>query len=365
MLFTPGPVMTSAAQKQALMHPDMPHRRPAFEKVFESARGHLMTLWGADSSYSTVLVTGSGSAANECALSSIVRPGEEVLLVSNGPFGERLEEILACYNVKAHVLKSAWGTLPDLAAAQKLLTDNPAITWVGVVWHETGAGLRNPVRALGELAHRLGRKVFVDCVSAFGGEDINVIRDHIDVATSVGNKCVGAMTGVAFVIARRSAVPALGPDMPRRNMYLNLQSHLKWADTYHQTPNTPAVTMIVALDFALQEIIREGLAVRIARILECSKVIRDGVRALGLKLLLPDDQFCTMLTSAELPEGVKVEDFIDALDTRGYVVYPGKGPFHARNVFQVATMGAITVEDCKGLMKVIASAIADLKRAAA
>jgi 2-aminoethylphosphonate-pyruvate transaminase len=136
----------------------------------------------------------------------------------------------------------------------------------------------------------MGRRTFIDCVSAFGGEDIHVVRDHIDVASSVGNKCVGAMTGVAFLVAKRSSVPALGPDMPRRNMYLNLQTHLKWADGHHQTPNTPAVTMIVGLDHALQDIMREGLSNRIARMQACSKVIRDGARALGLKLLLPDER---------------------------------------------------------------------------
>ncbi|MEW5853241.1 MAG: aminotransferase class V-fold PLP-dependent enzyme [Myxococcota bacterium] len=357
MLFTPGPVMTSAETKAALMHPDMPHRRPAFERVFNSARARLVKLLGADDSYTCVLVTGSGSAANECALSSLVRPAEEAVVVHNGPFADRLVEILRCYGVKVHLAQTPWGVLPDLAALERMLVGNPRISWVCSVWHETGSGMRNPVKAINEVARKHGRRTFVDAVSAFGGEDIHVLRDEIDVVTSVGNKAVGGMTGIAFVLARRSTVPALGPDMPRRNMYLNLQSHMKWADEHNQTPNTPAVTMIVGFDHALKELTEETLPGRIRRYQACAKVIRDGARQMGLKLLLPDEQFSNTVTSIFLPPGIGVDDFIEALDERGYVVYPGKGIYHEQNVFQIANMGRITPEDCRTLLRVVGETI--------
>jgi 2-aminoethylphosphonate-pyruvate transaminase len=353
MLFTPGPVMTTPATKAALSHIDMAHRRPAFERVFKSARARLKTLLGANDEYACVVVTGSGSAANETALSSIVRPTEEVLLVSNGPFGERLEEMLTCYGARLHKLQSPWGVLPDLDHAEHILKANKKIAWVVVVWHETGASLINPVAALGALAHRHGRRLFADCVSAFGGEDINVVRDNVDVCTGVGSKCVGAMPGVSFVAARRSAVPQLGPDMPRRNIYMNLQTLMQWADGKDQTPNTPAVTLVIGLDHALGELLEEGLPRRIERYRACSRVIRDGAKALGLRLLVPEEHMATMVTSMYLPPGINVDGFIDALDERGYVVYPGKSIFHDQNVFQVANMGALTPEDCRVLVAVM------------
>lgn len=365
MLFTPGPVMTSDALKRALVHADQAHRRPAFEGVLQRVRHHLKLLLGADDSFSSAVITGSGTAANECALGSLIRPTEGVLLISNGPFGERLEEITGCHDLHVHVMRCGWGVLPDVTEVRRILLSHPHLRWVAMVWHETGTGMRNPVRAVGEVAHRLGRRMFVDCVSAFGGEDIHVLRDHIDACTSVANKAVGGLPGVAFVVVKPSVVPALGPDMPRRSVYLNLQNHLAWAEEHGQTPNTPAVNLVVALDHALKELMEERLDCRIERFRHSSEVVRRRARELGLTLLLPEEQFCHPITTLLLPPGIQVDAFIDVLDDRGYVVYPGKGPLHDRNAFQVCTMGTITAQDCRELMKVIEETLRGLQRVAA
>jgi 2-aminoethylphosphonate-pyruvate transaminase len=207
--------------------------------------------------------------------------------------------------------------------------------------------------------------MMVDGVSAFGAEDIHVLRDHIDVLTSVGNKAVAGITGVAFVIARREAVPPLGPNMPRRNVYLNLQNHLKWAREHGQTPNTPAVTAMVALDQALKELLADGLDKRVARALTLSRMVRSGLRDMGLRFLLPEEQMSNTLTSAFLPLGIDVDAFIARLDEHGFVVYPGKGVWHDQNMFQVATMGTLTAEDTRALLKAIRDTIQELQRAAA
>ena len=345
MLFTPGPVMTSDAVKSVLAHPDLPHRQPAFEEFVRRIRANLMHLFGADEGYTAVVVSGSGTAANETALSSIVRPGEEVLLVKNGEFGNRLEEILTCYGYPLRVLDYPWGVMPDPRQVEAALTENPRLQWVCMVFHETSTGMINPVAAVGEIARRLGRKFVVDCVSAVGGQDIDVVRDRIDVCTGVPNKAVGGMTGVSFVLARRACVfPVEGP---RRNVYLNLQKHIEWAEKKNQTPNTPSVTMFVALDAALAELLNEGLDNRIKRYQSCARILREGVRELGLRILLPDKQASNTVTSIFLPEGVDLAKFIAELDRRGYVVYAGKGPFYEQNMFQIANMGWISEEDCR------------------
>ena len=364
-LFTPGPVMTTAAVKAALAHPDMPHRRPAFSKVFASAVARIKPLCGADDSYDVAIITGSGSAANECALSSLVRPAEKILIISNGSFGERLEDMATCYGLNATVVRTPWGHPPDLAAVEQALVADPGLTWVFMVLHETGSGILMPVATVGAITKRLGRRLFVDAVSAFGAEDIHLVRDNVDVMTGVGNKAVGGITGISFVVARRDAVPELGSDMPRRNVYLNLQNHLRWSREHHQTPNTPAVTALVALDAALAELETETLPGRRARYLRHSNIIRKGLADMGLRFLLDESLMATALTSAYLPPPVTVDAFIDQLDERGFVVYPGKGVFHDQNVFQVATMGALTDADCHALLDAIRESITELQRQAA
>ncbi len=359
-LFTPGPVMTSRRLKSVLAHPDMPHRQPAFEQIVRRIRANLLTLFHADASYVAVVVSGSGTAANETALSSIVRTGEEVLLIKNGEFGNRLEDILACYGYKRTTLDLPWGTMPAPAEVDQALAANPRLAWVCMVFHETSTGMINPVHAVGEVVRARGRKLFVDCVSAVGGQDIDVLRDRIDVCTGVPNKGLSGTTGCSFVVARRECVPALGPDLPRRNIYLNLQKHIEWAERTNQTPNTPAVTMFVALDAALEELMEEGLPERIRRYGECASILRAGVRALGLRVLLPDAQASNTVTSVFLPPGVMLKPFITELDRRGYVVYAGKGPFYEVNMFQIANMGWIHPSDCRALLKVLKDTIRDL-----
>ena len=353
MLFTPGPVMTSEALKAVLLQPDIPHRQPVFEQYLRRIRASLLQLCGADESYTAVVVSGSGTAANEAALSSIVRRGEEVLLLSNGEFGERLRGILEVYGYRLHVLDFGWAEPYDLGAVRRTLAAHPAIGWVCMVYHETSTGMRNALEGVGQATAEAGRRLFVDGVSAIGGEPLDVVRDRIDVCTGVPNKAVAGLPGVSFVIARRSSVPPLGEDLPRRNVYLNLQKHMEWADRAEQTPNTPSVQMFVALDAALQELQAETLDGRMRRHQECAVIVRQGLERLGLRLLLAPDLRSNTVTAAFLPSAVRVEAFIEAMDARGYVLYPGKGPLLEQNVFQVATMGWIQPEDCRSLLGVI------------
>lgn len=173
----------------------------------ERIRTNLLKLFKAGDRYTAVMVSGSGTAANETALSSIIKGTDEVLLVKNGVFGERLDEILSCYHYNVRRLEYPWGELPDLKALEDLLDTNERIRWICMVYHETSTGMINPVREVGELADKYGRKYFVDCISAVGGEDIDIVRNHIDVATGSANKAVSGTTGISFVCAKRSSVP--------------------------------------------------------------------------------------------------------------------------------------------------------------
>ena len=351
-LFSPGPVMTSERVKSALVHPDMCHRRPMFEQILTRVRGNLLKLYNADENYTAVVVSGSGTAANETALSSIIKDDDTVLLIKNGEFGERLAEILSCYHYRLHILDYAWGDFPDIEDVRKALIDKPEIQWVCMVYHETSTGMINPVREVGELTQKLHRKLYVDCVSAFGGEDINVVRDHIDVCSGVPNKAVSGLPGVSFVVARRSSLPSKD-DVPVRNVYLNLHKHIAAADEKSQTPNTPSVNIIVALDEALQELLDEGLDNRIQRYQECARVIRQGIKKLDLKTLIPESISSNTVTSVFLPQQLSLDKFIDALDEQGYVVYPGKRHLYQQNMFQIANMGQIHVSDCLAFLSVL------------
>ena len=114
-LFCPGPVMVSERVRKALLHPDMGHRVPAFEKVVVNIQNNLLKIYKANDEYTVLLITGSGTAANETVISSYFTPEDEVLLVNNGTFGSRLEELLQVHEVKTRVLNDEWGERPQVA----------------------------------------------------------------------------------------------------------------------------------------------------------------------------------------------------------------------------------------------------------
>jgi 2-aminoethylphosphonate-pyruvate transaminase len=348
-LFAPGPVNVSDDVRQALTHPDIGHRTVEFEEIFVSLQGKINKLFNADESYYSVLISGSGTAANEAVLSSVIQEGETVLLIKNGNFGDRLMDILRKYGVPLEIASYEWGMYPDLDQIETILQANPKIGLVAMVFHETSTGMINPVHEVGELCVRYGKRYFVDAVSAAGGEHVDVVKNHIDFATSVGGKCVGAFPGSAFVCAKEEYLEALTPKQCR-NVYLNLYSHYQYASTIHQTPNTPNTTLFWALDKALINILQEGLDARISRYQACAAILREGTRRLNLRFLL-EEHMSNTITSVFLPDGRDVHQFVVDLQAHGFLVYIGKDKFAKMGMFQIANMGEIYEEDCRQFLK--------------
>lgn len=355
-LFCPGPVMVSDRVKLSLLHDDMCHRVPEFENILKNIQKNLLSVFKANDDYTTLLITGSGTAANETVISSYFTPNDEVLLIKNGEFGERLEELLQIHEVKATVLQYDWGEQPELADIEAKLLERPEITAIAMVFHETSTSVINPVSKVGELAHRYSKTYIVDGVSAVGGEDVNVVRDHIDFCTCSSNKCLASLPGVGIICARKSKLEATKTNSTRV-AYLNLFRLYKMSERLHQTPNTPSVTMIIALDAAVELLLDEGLDERIQRHKRCAKVIRDGARDLGLELLIDDDVASNTVTSVFLPPNVHWEAFIARLDEKGFTVYAGKGPLKERNMFQIANMGEINEKMCRKFLRVLSATL--------
>ena len=354
MLFAPGPVMTVKRVKLAALAPDICHRRPVFEKLYSDLRNNLLKLFhGEKDEYTTVVVSGSGTSSNETVLSSVMENNKKVLLISNGEFGDRLEDIISCYGIGLNLVECKWAEYPDLTEIENQLKIDKDISLISMVYHETSTGMVNPVHEVGELARYYKKMYHVDAISAVGGEDVNVKRDNIDFCTGVPNKAVGGQTGVSFICVRRANIRRI-ENIPRRNIYLNLQHHIKEAEEHNQTPNTPSVIMFLTLNEALKVLFEEGIQKRIMRYQEDAAIIRKGLRELNLELLLKDESLMSnTVTSAFLPTEVDVKDFISEMDNEGYVLYPGKGPLLNKNMFQVANMGEIFPEDCKEFIGVL------------
>jgi len=348
ILFCPGPVLLSRGVKRALAAPEIGHRETEFSELLNRVRLKLGRVFGVRNfhRYTTVVLTGSASAANEALLGSAAA-GRRLLVLSNGEFGERLARIAAHVGAGVVALAARWGQPFDLAAVEeRIAAARPdAVAWVH---HETSTGMLNPVAEIAAAARRHGVDTYLDAVSSVGGVAVDVEAHGLTFCTGGANKALGAPPGLAFVCGRRDAFEALASCRPA-SLYLDLHNHFHHNDRLHQTPNTPAVPLFFALDAALDEVLAEGLERRFARHRRLGRRLRRGLARLGLRPFLPGALMSPLLTTVELPPGFSAEEVHDRLKSAGYIVYTGKGILHDR-VFQIATLGALRPAHVDGLL---------------
>ena len=357
VLLNPGPANTTASVRAALVMPDLCHREPEYFDMMRRCRVAVTRLAGCGDDWTTVLFTGSGTAAVEATICSAVPPGRALLVVDNGVYGDRMRKIAAAHGIDAHVVSADIFTSVRPAEIDNALRAHPKVSHVAVVHHETTTGLLNPVAEVARVVHQHGRRMIVDAMSSLFGEPLDVTQQPLDFVTASANKCLQGVPGISFVLSRRSALEALRGRAPR-SVYLDLHSHFATQE-HDNTPFTPAVQVLHAMEQALAELEQEGVKQRIARYADNARVLREGLARLGLRILVAPESRSNILTTFALPGGLGYEALHDALKRRGYVIYAGQGDLR-RYAFRVANMGTLSPQDMAGVVRAFADAFSEL-----
>jgi 2-aminoethylphosphonate-pyruvate transaminase len=350
VLLNPGPVNVTDKVRQALMLPDLCHREKEFSDLMAAIRAKLLNAFDIESEYTSVLVSGSGTAALEMAVSSSLTPGKSMLVIENGVYGERIGKICDVYKLSRHTIKLDWGKPPNLEDIEKELKQNPDIEVVSLVHHETTTGLLNPLNKVGELARRYEKIFLVDCISSLAGDEIDFKSCPIDIAVGTANKCIQGFPGVSFVLFQEKDLDRLSK-IPQRTLYFNLVGYHK-AQEKGGLLFTPAIPAHYALDVALDELIEETVAGRVQRYANAAKLLRDGFKDIGLELLIPEGWRSNCLTGLHLPNGVSYEKLHGELKANSFVIYAGQGNL-SDSIFRIANMGDITQEEFQRFLKVL------------
>jgi 2-aminoethylphosphonate-pyruvate transaminase len=358
ILLNPGPANTSPSVREALVMPDLCHREPECFQMMRRCRDGVTRLAGGGPDWTTVLFTGSGTAAVEAAICAAVPPGRALLVVNNGVYGDRMLRIGRAHGIDTVAVDEDIFRPVAVADVEAALRAQPAVSHVAVVHHETTTGVLNPVAALAALAAREGRRLVVDAMSSLFGEPLQVGADGIDFVTASANKCLQGIPGISFVLARRSALAALAGRAPR-SVYLDLHAHYV-SQEHDNTPFTPAVQVLHAMERALAELEDEGPARRIARYAENARVLRAGMARLGFEALGAPGGRSNILTTFRLPAGIAYEPLHDAMKRRGYIIYAGQGDIRTY-AFRVANMGTLTPKDMEGVVAAFGEALAELR----
>jgi 2-aminoethylphosphonate-pyruvate transaminase len=352
ILLNPGPVNLSKRVRHALLQPDLCHREPEFAQLQNSIRQHLLKIYDLpDEQWAAVLLTGSGTAAMEAMLTSLVPDDGTVLIIENGVYGERLTAIAKIYGIKHIALHHDWGEKIDNDRLAITLRSRQDITHVAVVHHETTTGLLNDLADIAGVCSDYDIPLLVDGVSSFGAEKLKFDDWSIAACAATANKCLHGVPGTSFVIVWRDALKS-GNLITPRTLYLDLSIYLKNQDS-NGTPFTQSVQTFYALAEALLELEEEGgWRSRQQTYWRRMALVREGLETLGIKAMLAINECSCVLNAFYLPAGISYEILHDLLKEAGFVIYAGQGGL-AKSIFRVSCMGAITDEDMQRFVKVM------------
>ena len=323
-LMTAGPTPLPPTVSQVMAEPMLYHRAPAFVEVYARVLRRLKVVF--QTANDVQVFAASGSGAMESAVANLVRPGEPVLVASCGKFGERWAELGDAYGAQTIHWETEWGRKIDPAELDRTLAENEGVEVVFTTFSETSTGVVNDVRELAEVAHRHGALIAVDAVSAIGAVPLAQDEHGVDVVVSGSQKALMAPPGLGFVSANGAALERAAAS-PGRRYYFD------WERTVSgqrkdppDTPFTPAVGLIRALDVALGLIEEEGLEAVYERHRLLGRATREATRALDLDTLGEADDNANVVTAIALPDsidGAKVPKLMR--DRFGITIAGGQG----------------------------------------
>ncbi len=333
-LFTPGPTPVPEDVLLRMAAPLVHHRHPEFRELFARVQENLRYVFQTNERVLTLVASGTG--AMEACIVNLLSAGDTVITVNGGKFGARWGEIARQYGV--HVVEPTipWGEAVQPAQILEALQDHPGVNAVYLTHSETSTGAAIDLQAISATVHEHSDAlVCVDGITSVGAHELRFDAWGIDACVTGSQKGLMIPPGLAFVALSQNARAAMEKAaLPR--FYFDLRRALAAAET-NDTPWTPAIALVAALDLALAHMKEEGIERIWERHRRLAMALRAGVRALGLRLFSESPSYA--VTPVWLPEGVPWKHFQSVLKTEhGITIAGGQGEFTGR-IFRIAHLG--------------------------
>ena len=341
-LLLPGPIDIWEETLQALSEQVLPHYGEDFGPIYEETISMLRTIF--QTRNDVIIMTAPGSGALDAGLCSLFQPGEQVAVVTNGPFANRLVEILSAFRSEVIAVDAPWGEPGDPDKMRDALERHPGVAGLVVVANDTGTGVRNPLEAYAGLAREFDLPFFVDGVSALGGYDIPVDELGIDVAVTSSNKALETAPGLGILaVSDRAWEIIRAKDSTHRGWYYDLAVWKRASESSgeHPYPTTQSSSVIVSLHASLKRIMhKETLEGHWARYAWAQAVVRAGLRAVGCTPIVADEAASYTMTTfrvhPDVSEAAELRTYL--LRNHGFLAAQAMGEF-ARDSLRVGHMG--------------------------
>ncbi len=354
----PGPTPVPPDILEAVGRPMVNHRGREFAGIIQRTSERLKDffLTGQD----VMIVSASGTGGLESCIVNVLSPGDKVLAVSIGAFGERFATIAEKYGADVTMLAYEWGQAVRPDEVRQALKNDPSIKAVLVTHNETSTGVTNPLAEIAEVVRQSGETLLlVDAVSSLGAIPLNMDELGLDVVATGSQKGWMVPPGLAFVsMSERAWKANETAKMPL--FYFDLAKH-RDAQAKGQTPFTPTMSIFFGLDIALERMALEGLESIFARHHKMGSLTRDGVKSLGLELLCEDERYASdTVTAVKCPEGIEVSALRTMLEDEYQVILAGGQGKLSGKIFRIGHLGLVDENDITSSLEALGAALGKL-----
>ncbi len=353
-LFTPGPTPVPEHIMLSMAEPLIHHRHPEFQELFKRVAENLQYLF--QTSNDVLTLTSSGTGAMEAAVANLVSPGDTVIYVNGGKFGERWGELSHTYGANAVEIFVDWGEAVTADQVREALKEHPEAKAVFVTHSETSTGVAIDVEKIARVVHENSEAVIVvDGISAVGALEMRMDAWNLDVVVTGSQKGLMIPPGLAFIALNDRAWELVERSRSPHYYFDLLRARKSFKE--HDTPWTPAISLFIGLDAALEMIRRETVEAIWRRHARLAAAVRAGIQALGLKLLSKSPS--NALTAVWNPEGCDAKLFNTALkSTYGITVAGGQGHLKGK-IFRISHLGYYDELDVIGVISAVELALRD------
>jgi aspartate aminotransferase-like enzyme len=349
-LRVPGPTPCPPEVLAAMARQMVNHRGPEFHQLLTDVTADLQEVF--QTKNDVLLLTGSGTGGLEAAVVNTLSPGDRVLSVSMGVFGDRFASIAKTFGADVVPLKVEWGKAADPDAVRKAINDNPGVRAVLVTHNETSTGVTNDLKAVSRVVKDAGKLLIVDAISSLGSINLPVDEWRCDVVVTASQKGWMVPPGMAMVSVSPEAWQAhAAAKMPR--FYWDFTRAKKNFEEKKENPWTPAISVVYAFSVALKMILKEGIENVFARHARVGKLTRDGIKKLGLSLFAEETHASNTVTAVGIPPGLDGKKFRQILREEYKVVLAGGQQTLDGKIFRIGHLGLVDEKDVKEILAAI------------
>jgi aspartate aminotransferase-like enzyme len=346
----PGPTALPASVREAGARQMINHRGPEFAAMLERIMTGMKPYFGTTNDIA--MISSAGSGGLEAAVVNTLSPGDRVVGVSIGSFGDRFAKIAKIYGADVTKVEAEWGYAAAAEEVREVLRANPGTKAVLLTHNETSTGVMNPIAALAAAIRDEAPDalILVDSVSGLGAVPFEMDAWGVDLVVTGSQKAWMAAPGLAMIAASPRAWAAMETaTMPR--FYLDLRAH-RDSHANGQTPWTPAIAVVYQVDEGLRIMGTEGKDGVFARHEACAAAARAGLTALGFELFADPAVASKTVTAANVPDDLDWKAFNGEVKRRGVVLAGGQGKLTGK-IFRLGHLGSVTLEEILGAMSTL------------